>query len=129
MRFLQVSCISEISKNYKKLRKRSVFFVLSRAWDNEKNLSPLEESNLRPSYSALRYSTTELQRVNGERGLLRSSYDTRPFFFLCSTLEKQDEKHISLLYRAQNSPFFLFLFTNMTLSTLLILAIDRTRVI
>ena len=129
MRFLQVSCISEISKNYKKLRKRSVFFVLSRAWDNEKNLSPLEESNLRPSYSALRYSTTELQRVNGERGLLRSSYDTRPFFFLCSTLEKQDEKHISLLYRAQNLPSFLFLFTNMTLSTLLILAIDRTRVI
>ena len=129
MRFLQVSCISEISKNYKKLRKRSVFFVLSRAWDNEKNLSPLEESNLRPSYSALRYSTTELQRVNGERGLLRSSYDTRPFFFLCSTLEKQDEKHISLLYRVQNSPSFLFLFTNMTLSTLLILAIDRTRVI
>ena len=130
MRFLQVSCISEISKNYKKLRKSSVFFVLSRAWDNEKNLSPLEESNLRPSYSALRYSTTELQRVNGERGLLRSSYDTRPFFFLCSTLEKQDEKHISLLlYRAQNLPSFLFLFTNMTLSTLLILAIDRTRVI
>ena len=130
MRFLQVSCISEISKNYKKLRKRSVFFVLSRAWDNEKNLSPLEESNLRPSYSALRYSATELQRVNGERGLLRSSYDTRPFSFLCSTLEKQDEKHISLLlYRAQNLPSFLFLFTNMTLSTLLILAIDRTRVI
>ena len=98
MRFLQVSCISEISKNYKKLRKRSVFFVLSRAWDNEKNLSPFEESNLRPSYSALRYSTTELQRVNGELGLLRSSYDTRPFFFLCSTLEKQDEKHISLFF-------------------------------
>ena len=98
MRFLQVSCISEISKNYKKLRKRSVFFVLSRAWDNEKNLSLLEESNLRSSYSALRYSTTELQRVNGERGLLRSSYDTRPFFFLCSTLEKRDEKHISLFF-------------------------------
>ena len=126
MRFLEVSCISEISKNYKKLRKRSVFFVLSRAWDEEKNLSPLEESNLRSSYSALRSST----RVYGERGLLRSSYDTRPFFFLCSTLEKQDEKHISLLlYRAQNLPSFLFLFTNMTLSTLLILAIDRTRVI
>ena len=132
MHFLQVSCIAEISKKYKKLRKRSVFFVLSRAWDNEKNLSPLEESNLRPSYSALRYSTTELQRVNGERGLLRSSYDTRPFFFLCSTLEKQDEKHFFiflLLYRAQNLPSLLFLFTNMTLWTLMIQAIDRTRVI
>ena len=37
-----------------------------------------EESNLRPSDSALRCSTTEPQRLLGERGLLRSSYDTRP---------------------------------------------------
>ena len=37
-----------------------------------------EESNLRPSDSALRCSTTEPQRLHGERGLLRSSYDTRP---------------------------------------------------
>ena len=35
-------------------------FVLSRAWDKEKILSPHEESNLRPSDSALRCSTTEL---------------------------------------------------------------------
>ena len=35
-------------------------FVLSRAWDKEKILSPYEESNLRPSDSALRCSTTEL---------------------------------------------------------------------
>ena len=32
---------------------RKMFFVLSRAWDKEKILSPLEESNLRPSDSAL----------------------------------------------------------------------------
>ena len=37
-----------------------------------------EESNLRPSDSALWRSTTEPQRLHGERGLLRSSYDTRP---------------------------------------------------
>ena len=33
---------------------KDVFFVLSRAWDKEKILSPHEESNLRPSDSALR---------------------------------------------------------------------------
>ena len=32
-----------------------------------------EESNLRPSDSALQYSTTEPQRLHGERGLLQSS--------------------------------------------------------
>ena len=58
--------------------KKEVFFVLSRAWDKEKILSPHEESNLRPSDSAFRCSTTEPQRLHGERGLLRSSYDTRP---------------------------------------------------
>ena len=55
-----------------------MFFVLSRAWDKEKILSPHEKSNLRPSDFALRCSTTEPQRLHGERGLLRSSYDTRP---------------------------------------------------
>ena len=38
---------------------RKMFFVLSRAWDKEKSLIPQEESNLRPSDSALRCSTTE----------------------------------------------------------------------
>ena len=37
-----------------------MFYVLSRAWDKEKVLSPHEESNLRPSDSALQCSTTEL---------------------------------------------------------------------
>ena len=41
-------------------------FVLSRAWDREKILSPHEESNLRPSDTALRCSTTEPQRLHGE---------------------------------------------------------------
>ena len=57
-----------------------MFFVLSRAWDKEKILNPHEESNLRFSDSALRCSTTEPQRLHGERGLLRSSYDTRPAY-------------------------------------------------
>ena len=42
-----------------------MFFVLSRAWDKEKTLSPHEESNLRFSDS------TESQRLHGEQGLLR----------------------------------------------------------
>ena len=44
-------------------------------------LYPHEESNLRPSDSALQCSTTEPQRLHGERGLLRSSYDTRPAYY------------------------------------------------
>ena len=37
-------------------KQRKMFFVLSRAWDKEKILSPHEESNLRSSDSALRCS-------------------------------------------------------------------------
>ncbi|CAH3045689.1 unnamed protein product [Pocillopora meandrina] len=43
-------------------------------WDKEKKLSSNEESNLRPSDSALRCSTTEPQRPFGKRSSLRSSY-------------------------------------------------------
>ena len=43
-----------------------MFFVSSRAWDKENVLSSHEESNLRPSDSALRCSTTEPQRLYGE---------------------------------------------------------------
>ena len=38
-------------------------FVLSRAWDWKKILSPNEESNLRPSDSTLRWSTSEPQTL------------------------------------------------------------------
>ena len=44
--------------------------VLSRARVQEKILSSREVSNLRPSDSALRCSTTEPQRLYGERSLL-----------------------------------------------------------
>ena len=57
-------------------------FRLARAWHIEKILSPHEESNLRPSDSAFWCSTTEPQRLYGERGLVRSSYDTRPAYCL-----------------------------------------------
>ena len=44
----------------------------------KKNIpSPHEESNLRPSDSALRYSIAETQRIYGERGPLRSSCTKR----------------------------------------------------
>ena len=56
--------------------KEIFFFLLSRACDKEKLLSPRWESNLRPSDFARRYFTTEPQ--SGERVLLQSSYDTRP---------------------------------------------------
>ena len=57
-----------------------MFFVLSRAREEEKLLIIHEESNLRPSDSALRFSTSEPQRLYGERDLLRNSYDTRPAY-------------------------------------------------
>ena len=44
-------------------------------------LYPHQESNLKPSDSALRCSIREPQRLHGERGLLRSSYDTRPAYY------------------------------------------------
>ena len=53
-----------------------MLFVLSLAWD-KKNPSSHKESNLRPSDSALRCSTTEPQRLHCERGLSRILYHTR----------------------------------------------------
>ena len=50
--------------------------------------------------------------------------------FSLSHARNKTKKHLSLcLYRAQNLPSLLFLSTNITLSTLLILAVCRTRVI
>ena len=51
---------------------KKIVFVLSRAWDKVKILSPHKESNLRPSDFVLRCSTTEPQRLYGDRGLLRT---------------------------------------------------------
>ena len=53
-----------------------MFFVLSQMWVKEKILSPHEESNLRCLDTTLQCSTTELQRLYSEQGLLQSSYDT-----------------------------------------------------
>ena len=43
--------------------KKDGFFVLSWVWDNEKILSPHEESNPRPTDSMLQYFTTEPQML------------------------------------------------------------------
>ena len=59
---------------------KDVFSSYHERGTKQKILSPPEESSLRPSDSALRCSTTEPQRLHGERGLLRSSYDTRPAY-------------------------------------------------
>ena len=69
-----------------------MFFILSRVWDKETILSPHEESNLRPSDSALRCCATEPQRLHGERGLLRSS------FFLCPTLDTRQKSSFFILF-------------------------------
>ena len=58
---------------------KDVFRLVSSV-HKEQILSLHEESYLRPSDSALWYSTTEPQRLHGEWGLLRSSYDTLPAY-------------------------------------------------
>ena len=53
-------------------------FNLVTSVGQKKILRPHEESNLRPSDSALRCSISEPQRLYDERGLSRSSYGTHP---------------------------------------------------
>ena len=66
-----------------------MFFSFCRERGTKKKiLSPHEESNLRPSDSALRCSITEPQRLHGKRGPLRSSYDTRVLVNCVPTQEK-----------------------------------------
>ena len=110
------------------------FFVLSRAWDKEKILSPHEESNLRPSDSALQCSTTFLfkqiiyiyiypktiEKSLNENSLVELFSGIRASIFSLS--HGRDG-------RAQYIPYLLFLSTNITLSTFLILAVCRTRVV
>ena len=61
----------------------------------------------------------------------KSRISERWFFFeLGKEIEKDEKKHLSpFLYRAQNLLSLLFLSTNITLSTVLVLAVCRTRVI
>ena len=66
----------ELGKEIEKI----VFSSCHERGTKKKILSPHEESNLRPSDSALRCSTTEPQRLHGERGLLRSLHKTRPAY-------------------------------------------------
>ena len=71
-------------------------------------------------------SVVEHRSAESEGLRLDSSRGIRIFSFVPRLW--QDEKHLSLfLYRAQNLPSLLFLSTNITLSTLLILAVCRKR--
>ena len=56
---------------------KDVFSSCHARGTKNKILTPCEESNLRPSDSALRRSTTELQRLYGKQGPLRGSYMAR----------------------------------------------------
>ena len=71
-----------------KVIKKDIFPSCHSVRQRKTSLSPHQESNLRPSDSALRCSTTEPQRLHGKRGLLRSSYDTRVFVNCLPTQEK-----------------------------------------
>ena len=77
-------------------------FPLITTWDKETILSSYEKSNLRPSDSILRCSTTEPQRLYGEQGPLRSLYMIRVLhtdrisgvdsvFFFCKLNKKDGE--------------------------------------
>ena len=63
------------------IRLRKKFFILSRAWDKEKNSESPWGIKPQTFGFALQCSTTEPQRLFGEQGLLRSSYDTCPAYF------------------------------------------------
>ena len=69
-----------------------VCFVLSRAWDKKKILSPHEELHLRPLDSTPQCSTTEPHRLHGGRGLLQSSYEKETCLYRYETTNAQ--KHI-----------------------------------
>ena len=106
--------------------------------------SPHKESNLRPSDSGLwcsnHWATETLQSV---RSIMKFIWHAscillgsavwflmraQNFFFVPRSL--LDEKHLSLfIYRAQNFTISVILYTNITLSTLLILAVYNMRVI
>ena len=68
-------------------------------------------------------------RAESEGLKFDSSWGLR-IFSLSHARDKTKKKYLSLfLYRAQNLPSLLFLSTNITLSTLLTLAVCRTRVV
>ena len=101
-----------------------MFFVISRAWDKEKILSPHEESNLRPSDSALECSTTEPQRLRWSQnpkvwGSIPHG-DSEVILFPSLVTRRKTSFSISLLSSKLTKS--LVLFTNITPSTLLILA-------
>ena len=59
---------------------KGVFLSCHERGTKKKFLRPYEESNPRLSYSPFRCFTTEPQRLSGERGLSRSTYETRPAY-------------------------------------------------
>ena len=60
--------------------KKDVLCLVTSMEQRKNSESPPEDSNLRPSDSALRCSTTEPQRLHSEQGLLQNSYDRRPAY-------------------------------------------------
>ena len=91
---------------------KDVFSSCHERGTKNKILSPCEESNLRPSDSALRRSTTELQILYGKQDPLRGSYMARVQYtawisnVVFVNRVREMKKHLSLS--------FLFFFNKLT---------------
>ena len=101
-----------------------MFFIISRAWEKEKILSPHEESNLKPPDSALGCSTTEPQRLRWAQnpkvwGSIPHG-DSEVFLFPSFVTRRKTSFSISL--PSSKLTKSLILFTNITPSKSLILA-------
>ena len=129
----------KLRRDGSEIHTRQILLVLFREYAAKiqvfKYLNCFSPLNLTTSSSPQRFSREMLSRYlyASEHGIRRSEVRFlmgTQNFFLCPTLWQDKKKHLSLfLYRAQNLSSLLFLPINITLSTLLILAVCRTRVI
>ena len=70
----------------------SVFFVLSRAWDKERILSPYEELNLRPSDSARKVQKIPPEQVLEWQSIRCYWRNYNKLLFLCQSISLINRK-------------------------------------
>ena len=101
-----------------------MFFVISRAWEKEKILSPHEESNLRLSDSVLGCPTTEPQRLRWAQNpkVWGSIPHGDSEVILFPSFVRRRKTSFSISLPSSKLTKSLILFTNITPSKLLILA-------
>ena len=93
--------------DYVENRERCLFSFCHERGTKKRIVSPHEESHLRSSDFAIRCSTTEPQRLHGERGLLRSSQDPLVFVDCLPTHENVMDVPF---FNLRSSPYILFAF-------------------